>query len=123
MEIVGELGMYYSAADWLLVGTDHSMLEPLACGGTVSVSGHWHSQAHTTYPVFRQALQAGLTRLVTQIHDLGLMSRQAETHQDQTDAEQRRRVGALIAGDQGRVVSLNHDLISEHLPLSPSASA
>lgn len=120
LDTMGELGECYAAATWAFVGTDHNVLEPLAYGRPVYVSGHWQA-VYPSYPVYRQALQAGLIVHVPQISDLGQVWREGVAHQAQTEAEQRLRVDTLIAGDQGRV-SLNLDLMFKHLRLHSTAS-
>lgn len=61
LNTIGELRHFYALADIAHVGSDHNVLEPLACGVPVSVSGEWHRQ-YPSYPIYLQCLEAGLVR-------------------------------------------------------------
>ncbi len=59
LNTIGELRHFYAIADLAHVGSDHNVLEPLACGVPVSVSGDWHRQ-YPSYPIYLQCRDAGL---------------------------------------------------------------
>jgi len=115
LDTMGELGECYAGATWAFVGTDHNVLEPLAYGKPVYVSGNW-KPVYPSYPVYVQALGQGLITHVPQIQALGAVWAAGAAHVASTQAQQQRRVDALIAGDQGRV-DRNLDLMFKHLPL------
>jgi hypothetical protein len=120
---MGERGMYCATVDWASVGTNHNVLERLAYGRRVYVWGQW-AVGLPYLSGLSAGLQARLILHVPQVRDLGLlMSRRAATDQDRSEADLRRRLDALIADDQGRIVSLNQDLMFEQPRLSPFASA
>jgi 3-deoxy-D-manno-octulosonic-acid transferase len=117
LDTMGELGECYAGATWAFVGTDHNVLEPLAYGRPVFVSGQWQT-VYPSYPVYREALAQGLIVHVERIEQLGQVWLDAASRREQLEAEQRRRVDALIASDQGRIEP-NLDLVFRLLPLRP----
>ncbi len=115
LDTMGELGECYAGATWAFVGTDHNVLEPLAYGKPVYVSGDW-KPVYPSYPVYVQALGQNLITHVPQIQALGAVWAEAAAHVAGTQAQQQGRVDALIASDQGRVAR-NLELMFQHLPL------
>lgn len=115
LDTMGELGECYAGATWAFVGTDHNVLEPLAYGRPVFVSGHWQT-VYPSYPVYRQAMAQGLVVHVERIEQLGRAWLDAASRRGELEAEQRLRVDALIASEQGRV-GPSLDLVFRLLPL------
>jgi 3-deoxy-D-manno-octulosonic-acid transferase len=58
LDTIGELKDFYAAATVAHVGINHNVLEPLAFGKAVTVTGSWES-AYPSYPVFRLLSDAG----------------------------------------------------------------
>lgn len=113
LDTMGELGGCYAAATFAYVGTDHNVLEPLAFGRLVFVSGNW-LPVYPSYPVYRQTLEAGLIVQVDGIAELGGVWLATMDDLKKREAEQRLRVEALLTGDQGRVATML-DLLSRHV--------
>jgi len=70
LDTMGELRGCYAEATLAYVGTDHNVLEPLAFGKPVFVSGEWEP-TYPSYPVYRQLLEAGALNAVADIRQLG----------------------------------------------------
>jgi 3-deoxy-D-manno-octulosonic-acid transferase len=70
LDTMGELRGCYAQATMAYVGTDHSVLEPLAFGKPVFVSDGWEP-TYPSYPVYRQLLEAGALHAVGPAQRLG----------------------------------------------------
>jgi 3-deoxy-D-manno-octulosonic-acid transferase len=70
LDTMGELRACYAACTMAYVGTDHSVLEPLAFGKPVFVSDGWEP-TFPSYPVYRQLLEAGALQAVGPVQGLG----------------------------------------------------
>jgi 3-deoxy-D-manno-octulosonic-acid transferase len=70
LDTMGELRGCYAQATLAYVGTDHSVLEPLAFGKPVFVSDGWEP-TYPSYPVYRQLLEAGALCDVGPVQGLG----------------------------------------------------
>jgi 3-deoxy-D-manno-octulosonic-acid transferase len=70
LDTMGELRGCYAQATLAYVGTDHSVLEPLAFGKPVFVSDGWEP-TYPSYPVYRQLLEAGALHAVGPAQRLG----------------------------------------------------
>jgi 3-deoxy-D-manno-octulosonic-acid transferase len=70
LDTMGELRSCYAQATLAYVGTDHSVLEPLAFGKPVFVSDGWEP-TYPSYPVYRQLLEAGALHAVGPAKGLG----------------------------------------------------
>ncbi len=70
LDTMGELRGCYAQATLAYVGTDHSVLEPLAFGKPVFVSDGWEP-TYPSYPVYRQLLDAGALNAVGPAQGLG----------------------------------------------------
>lgn len=70
LDTIGELRGCYAAATLAYVGTDHNVLEPLAFGKPVFVSGRW-DPTYPSYPVYRALLDAGVVRVAVDAASLG----------------------------------------------------
>jgi 3-deoxy-D-manno-octulosonic-acid transferase len=70
LDTMGELRSCYAQATLAYVGTDHSVLEPLAFGKPVFVSDGWEP-TYPSYPVYRQLLEAGALHAVGPVKGLG----------------------------------------------------
>lgn len=117
LDTMGELGACYAAATFSYVGADHNVLEPLAFGRLVFVSGNW-LPIYPSYPVYRQTLEAGLIVQVDSIAELGGVWLATMDDLKKREAEQGVRVEALLASHQGRVATML-DLLSRHVALGP----
>jgi 3-deoxy-D-manno-octulosonic-acid transferase len=70
LDTMGELRSCYAECTMAYVGTDHSVLEPLAFGKPVFVSDGWEP-TFPSYPVYRQLLEAGALQAVGPVQALG----------------------------------------------------
>lgn len=66
LDTIGELRGYYSCGDVCYVGRDHNILEPLAFGKPVVVSGEWET-TYPSYPVYEVTKKENLIREVDNV--------------------------------------------------------
>lgn len=64
LDTIGELKHFYEVGDFVYVGKDHNVLEPLAYAKPVHVSGSWQRR-YPSYPIYTQCLDGGLIASVT----------------------------------------------------------
>ena len=70
LDTMGELRGCYAAATLAYVGTDHNVLEPMAFGKPVFVSGDWNP-TYPSYPVYQHLLKAGVLHAAAGTAQLG----------------------------------------------------
>jgi len=70
LDTIGELKSYYSAVDAAYIGLNHNVLEPLAFGLPLVVTGNWNQQ-FPSYPVYYETKKLGLLYEVNSVEDIG----------------------------------------------------
>jgi 3-deoxy-D-manno-octulosonic-acid transferase len=70
LNTIGELKSYYSVVDSAYIGLNHNVLEPLAFGLPLVVTGNWNQQ-FPSYPVYYETKKLGLLYEINSAEDIG----------------------------------------------------